>query len=80
MNRDQQRRIASKGGKAAHEKGAAHEWTPQEARAAGRKGGVASHHQAAARAAADEKPDWPYSERTREAEEAKAHRGGGSSK
>lgn len=33
------REIASKGGRAAHEKGTAHEWTPEEARAAGRKGG-----------------------------------------
>jgi general stress protein YciG len=45
MDRDKQRRIASKGGKAAHEKGTAHEWTAEEARAAGRKGGVASHRQ-----------------------------------
>jgi hypothetical protein len=43
MNRDKQREIASKGGRAAHQKGTAHEWTPAEARAAGRKGGVASH-------------------------------------
>jgi general stress protein YciG len=42
MNRDKQREIASKGGKAAHEKGRAHEWTKEEAREAGRKGGVAS--------------------------------------
>ncbi len=39
MNRDEQRRIASKGGKAAHQRGTAHEWTSEEARAAGRKGG-----------------------------------------
>jgi general stress protein YciG len=38
-----QREIASKGGKAAHEKGTAHEWTSEEAREAGRKGGMASH-------------------------------------
>jgi general stress protein YciG len=42
MDRDKQRAIASKGGKAAHRKGTAHEWTSEEARAAGRKGGVAS--------------------------------------
>jgi general stress protein YciG len=36
------RRIASKGGRAAHEQGSAHEWTVDEARAAGRKGGLAS--------------------------------------
>jgi uncharacterized protein len=34
--------IASKGGKAAHQKGTAHEWTREEAREAGRKGGQAS--------------------------------------
>ncbi len=38
---DRQREIASRGGRAAHEKGAAHEWTSEEARAAGRKGGMA---------------------------------------
>ncbi len=32
----------SKGGKAAHEKGTAHEFTSEEAREAGRKGGEAS--------------------------------------
>jgi general stress protein YciG len=37
------REIASKGGKAAHEKGTAHEWTSEEARVAGRKGGKASY-------------------------------------
>ena len=39
MNLDKQREIARKGGKAAHEKGTAHEFTADEARAAGRKGG-----------------------------------------
>jgi hypothetical protein len=39
MNEEKQRAIASKGGRAAHEKGTAHEFTPEEARAAGRKGG-----------------------------------------
>lgn len=43
MDRGKQREIASKGGKAAHHKGSAHEWTSEEARAAGRKGGMASH-------------------------------------
>jgi len=43
MDRSRQREIASKGGKAAHQKGSAHEWTSEEARAAGRKGGMASH-------------------------------------
>jgi general stress protein YciG len=37
------RRLASKGGKAAHEKGTAHRFTSEEARAAGRKGGMTPH-------------------------------------
>ncbi len=40
MDRSKQREIASKGGRAAHEKGTAHEFDSSEARAAGRKGGV----------------------------------------
>ncbi len=39
MDDQKQREIASKGGRAAHQKGTAHEWTPEEARKAGRKGG-----------------------------------------
>ncbi|OHA15195.1 MAG: general stress protein [Candidatus Taylorbacteria bacterium RIFCSPLOWO2_02_FULL_43_11] len=42
MDEEEQRKIASKGGKAAHEKGTAHEFTSEEAREAGRKGGKAS--------------------------------------
>lgn len=42
MSSEKQREIASKGGRAAHTKGTAHEWTSEEARAAGRKGGQAS--------------------------------------
>jgi uncharacterized protein len=42
MSREKQREIASKGGRAAHEKGTAHEWTSEEARSAGRKGGQIS--------------------------------------
>lgn len=41
MDPETQRRIASLGGKAAHEKGTAHEFTSEEAAAAGRKGGHA---------------------------------------
>src|SRR5881394_1506006 len=41
MDPEQQRAIASKGGKAAHQQGVAHEWSSEEARAAGRKGGEA---------------------------------------
>ncbi|HEY5546729.1 MAG TPA: KGG domain-containing protein [Gemmatimonadaceae bacterium] len=39
MDPSRQRDIASKGGKAAHAKGTAHEWSADEARRAGRKGG-----------------------------------------
>ena len=54
MDRAKQREIASKGGKAAHQKGTAHEWTSEEAREAGRKGGMASHRRKQqAREAAD---------------------------
>lgn len=41
MDRNKQREIASKGGKAAHAKGLAHEWSREQAREAGRKGGLA---------------------------------------
>lgn len=42
MSPEKQREIASKGGRAAHAKGTAHEWTSDEARVAGRKGGQIS--------------------------------------
>ena len=41
MDAEKQRAIASKGGKAAHAKGTAHEFTSEEAREAGQKGGEA---------------------------------------
>jgi hypothetical protein len=41
MDEEKQRQIASEGGRAAHEKGTAHEFTPEEAREAGKKGGEA---------------------------------------
>lgn len=43
MDAAKQREIASKGGRAAHAQGKAHEFTSEEARAAGRKGGEAAH-------------------------------------
>jgi uncharacterized protein len=42
MDRDKQRAIAALGGKAAHKKGTAHEWTRETAALAGRKGGQIS--------------------------------------
>lgn len=41
MSKELQRSIASKGGKAAHASGKAHEFTSEEARLAGQKGGKA---------------------------------------
>jgi uncharacterized protein len=41
MDPSRQREIASKGGRTAHAQGRAHEFTSDEARAAGRKGGEA---------------------------------------
>src|SRR5947209_6720669 len=41
MDEERQREIASEGGRAAHEKGTAHEFNSEEAREAGRKGGEA---------------------------------------
>jgi general stress protein YciG len=61
MDRAKQREIASKGGKAAHQKGTAHEWTSEEAREAGRKGGMASHRRRReggdGQSGVDEQPD-----------------------
>ena len=42
MDREKQRQISAKGGRASHAKGTGHEFTSEEARAAGRKGGQAS--------------------------------------
>ena len=41
MDGEAQKRIAREGGRAAHAKGTAHEFSPEEAREAGRKGGEA---------------------------------------
>lgn len=43
MTPEKRREIAMKGGKAAHAKGTAHQWTREEAQAAGRKGGSVKH-------------------------------------
>jgi general stress protein YciG len=54
MDPQRQREIASEGGRAAHEKGTAHEFTSDEARDAGRKGGMARSAANRARKAADQ--------------------------
>lgn len=48
MDDEKQREIASKGGKAAHEKGTAHEFTSEEAKEAGHKGGKVAHEKGTA--------------------------------
>jgi general stress protein YciG len=48
MDREKQKQIASMGGKAAHAKGTAHEFTSAEAAAAGSKGGKAAHEKGTA--------------------------------
>lgn len=65
MDRDKQREIASKGGKAAHDLSLrtnpksdkmAHEWTLEEASEAGRKGGEATRDNRREKAAQELKP------------------------
>lgn len=57
MDKERQRQISSQGGKAAHQKGTAHEFDSEEAREAGRKGGMVSGGRRRAReAAANETP------------------------
>lgn len=43
MDAAKQREIARQGGRIVHERGTGHEWTPEEARVAGRIGGKNSH-------------------------------------
>lgn len=56
MSPERQREIASKGGRMAHEKGAAHKWTVDEAREAGRKGGCARHGRQAPSLSSEQAP------------------------
>lgn len=48
MDSERQREIAAEGGRAAHEKGTAHEFDSEEAREAGSKGGKAAHEKGTA--------------------------------
>ena len=83
MDRAKQREIASKGGKAAHQKGTAHEWTSEEARDAGRKGGIASHQrrreQASGPAAGDREVSMDRSEGVSDIDSGSMESGRGSS-
>lgn len=56
MDPQRQREIASEGGRAAHERGTAHEFTSEEAREAGRKGGQARAENRSARQRASAEP------------------------
>ena len=80
MDRDKQREIASKGGRAAHLKGTAHRWTEEEAKEAGRKGGAASHrngHRTAVRLKGTEEPAHEGPDNDGRAEETSTMRNGG---
>ena len=48
MDPQRQREIASQGGRAAHQKGTAHQFNPEEARIAGSKGGQVAHRKGTA--------------------------------
>jgi|KBSMisStaDraftv2_1062788.scaffolds.fasta_scaffold557097_2 general stress protein YciG len=57
MDPERQRQISSQGGKAAHQKGTAHEFDSNEAREAGRKGGMVSGGRRRAREQAQGRPN-----------------------
>lgn len=57
MDPERQRQISSQGGKAAHQKGTAHEFDSEEAREAGRKGGMVSGGRRRARETANRQSD-----------------------
>jgi uncharacterized protein len=63
MDRTKQREIASQGGREAHLRGTAHEWSSEEAREAGRKGGMASHRKHQQEIAHDSVPENLHVER-----------------
>ncbi|HEY4395560.1 MAG TPA: KGG domain-containing protein [Polyangia bacterium] len=76
MDRERQRQISSQGGKAAHQKGTAHEFDSEEAREAGRKGGMVSGGRRRAR---DQAGNTPAPEtRERESDESMTGMGEGS--
>jgi general stress protein YciG len=59
MSPERVREISRLGGKAAHQKGVAHEFTREEAQAAGRKGGLAAHQHDAIRSESTDHPSSP---------------------
>ena len=80
MDPERQRQISSQGGKAAHQKGTAHEFDSNEAREAGRKGGMVSGGRRRAREQAQGRPSQTEREGSeREREQSEAGSGEGSS-
>jgi len=79
MDRERQRQISSQGGKAAHQKGTAHEFDSNEAREAGRKGGMVSGGRRRAREQANQQsrrePESENPERESESENESAGTG-----
>jgi general stress protein YciG len=75
MDRERQRQISSQGGKAAHQKGTAHEFDSEEAREAGRKGGMVSGGRRRAR---EQAANTAAAERERESESSMTGTGEGS--
>jgi len=59
MSPERVREISRLGGKAAHQKGVAHEFTREEAQAAGRKGGLAAHQHDAIHGDTADQPSRP---------------------
>ena len=83
MDRERQRQISSQGGKAAHQKGTAHEFDSNEAREAGRKGGMVSGGRRRAREQAQQgrpstEPERESTERESESESETEATGTGS--
>jgi general stress protein YciG len=72
MDRERQRQISSQGGKAAHQKGTAHEFDSNEAREAGRKGGMVSGGRRRAREQAQQGRTQPEREGSAEREESES--------
>ena len=68
MDPERQRQISSQGGKAAHQKGTAHEFDSEEAREAGRKGGMVSGGRRRAREQARVNPTEKPEEREQDQE------------
>ena len=79
MDPERQRQISSQGGKAAHQKGTAHEFDSNEAREAGRKGGMVSGGRRRAREQANQQsrrePERENPERESESENESAGTG-----